>query len=153
MNKLARIKEWYLKDDWWHFIIGLTLIYMLGLILELTGLWWTMIIAAAIGGAIIKHGGKAIIAGFVGVFFVWGSYFLSFLSLGYSNPFLFINFLNLIGSVIGINGGVLIFISLLIGGLVGVIGSVNAAYLAQIIIKITLKEEIETKKSLSIKTK
>lgn len=142
MNKLTQIKDWYLKDDWWHFIIGLTVIYMLGLLFELTGFWWTMIIAAAIGGVIIKHGGKAILAGFFGILLVWATYLIYITSFGYSNPYLFLNFLDIIGSVIGINGGILVVLCLLIGGLIGLVGAVNAAYIAQIVIKYAIKEDL-----------
>ena len=148
MSKLEKVKDWYLKDDWWHFIIGLTVIYLLGLILELTGYWWTMIIAAAVGGVIIKHGGKAIIAGFVGIFLVWSTYLISIAGLGYSNPYLFLTFLDIIGSVIGISGGFLVIICLLLGGLIGLVGAVNAAYIAQIIIKYTVKEDVKTDKKV-----
>ena len=153
MSKLKQIKDWYLKDDWWHFVIGLTVIYLLGLILELTGYWWTMIIAAAVGGAIIKHGGKAMIAGFVGIFLVWATYLIYLATLGYSNPYLFISFLNVIGSVVGIPGGILVIACLIIGGLVGLVGAVNAAYITQIVTKYTIKEDSEANKKIEAKNK
>ncbi|MHA1786265.1 MAG: hypothetical protein ACTSVE_13820 [Candidatus Helarchaeota archaeon] len=154
MNR-ETIKNWYLNDDWWHFTIGFAIIYILGLILELTGYWWTMIIAAAVGGVIIKHGGKSIIAGFFGILLVWATYLLNLASLGYSNPMLFYNFLNIIGAIIGINGVLLVILCLLIGGLVGLVGAVNAAYLTQIIIKLITKEEEleEHEKAISKKEK
>ncbi len=153
MNK-QDIKDWLIKDDWWHFTVGFLIIYALGLILELTGYWWTMIIAAAVGGIIIKNAGKAILAGFFGIMLVWGTYLLNLASLGYGNLNLFANFLNIIGTVVGINGGVLVIICLLIGGLVGIVGAVNSAYITQIIITLIVKEKSsETEKKLEKKPK
>ena len=144
MNK-TEIKEWFLKDDWMHFAIGLSVIYALGLILELTGYWWTMIIAAAVGGVIIKNGGKSLLAGFLGILLVWATYLSHLASLGYGNPNLFASFLNIIGSVIGIDGALLVILCLLIGGLAGIVGAVNSAYITQIVISLTVKEKPVTK--------
>ena len=110
-------------------IAGFIASFILALSLELIGAFTLMLLAGAIGGVLIKRGWIAFVVGFVSVFLAWCIYFIAFLFLG---PFSAL--LVLLETIIGIPGAILVIISLIIGGLLGGIGSLLGAYLSQLVL-------------------
>ncbi|MHA1145824.1 MAG: hypothetical protein ACTSRW_13875 [Candidatus Helarchaeota archaeon] len=134
--------EWFRKDDWYHVIVGFTLAYLWGVILEFTGAWYMMFVAGAIGGIFSKVGWKSFLVGFLGVLLSWLTIFWlqmlngSFLSL--------MDVLtNVIGSMLGITIPAISFfiVALLLGGILGGVGALNGGYLTSIILQLSKKDE------------
>ncbi|MHC1590616.1 MAG: hypothetical protein ACXQS8_00860 [Candidatus Helarchaeales archaeon] len=142
MNEEETFIEWFRKDDWIHVMIGLCLAYLWGIILEFTGAWYTMFIAGAIGGIFAKNGWKSFLIGFIGVFLSWLTIFGILMSNG--SFFGLLNMLtNVLGSMLGISIPAILFfiIALLLGGILGGIGAINAGFATQIILQLTKKEQ------------
>jgi hypothetical protein len=116
-------KKLYSEKTIVGFITGFTLAFLL----ELTGIYLLMLLAGCATGFFVKRGWLSFIIGFVSVALAWGTYFIVFAlicPLG--------EFVELIGSIIGISGTILIVLSLIIGGLLGGIGALVGAYVTQL---------------------
>ncbi|HME56094.1 MAG TPA: hypothetical protein VKM55_28080 [Candidatus Lokiarchaeia archaeon] len=107
------------------FLVGIAL----GFLLDLTGAWYLMLVAGAACGFLAKQGTKSFIAGFGGVVVAWGIYFLD-----YTIASSFVTFTGLIGAATGLPGEVLVILALVIGGLLGGVGALVAAFATQLIL-------------------
>ena len=88
-----------------------------------------MLVAGFVAGIFIKKGWTSFLIGFIGVMAAWGVYFLIFTFIGPLD-----RLLSFIGQLIGINGIVLILISLIIGGRLGGMGALIGGYSMQLIL-------------------
>ncbi|MHA1788748.1 MAG: hypothetical protein ACTSWR_04315 [Candidatus Helarchaeota archaeon] len=102
--------------------------FLLALPLEMVH-FLTMLVAGFVAGIFIKKGWTSFLIGFIGVMAAWGVYFLIFTFIGPLD-----RLLSFIGQLIGINGIVLILISLIIGGLLGGMGALIGGYSMQLIL-------------------
>ncbi|NVM28472.1 MAG: hypothetical protein HWN65_06490 [Candidatus Helarchaeota archaeon] len=126
MSKFPAIKNFFYSERW---VVGLIAALGLAFLLELTGVYLLMLLAGGIAGFFVKKGWLSFIIGFVGVALAWGIYFIYFAFLGPLGEFF-----QLIGSIIGISGAILMIISLIMGGLMGGIGALVGAYSTQLIL-------------------
>ena len=126
MSKIPAKKNFFYSERW---VVGLPAALGLAFLLELTGVYLLMFLAGGIAGFFVKKGWLSFIIGFVGVALAWGIYFIYFAFLGPLGEFF-----QLIGSIIGISGAILMIISLIIGGLMGGIGALVGAYSTQLIL-------------------
>jgi hypothetical protein len=108
------------------FIIAVLLTTLLSFISGLYMPWWGIAIAAFIVSALIPQGrGRAFLAGFLGVFILWGS--LSIWIDSKNNGILS----HKIAQILPLSGSVfsLILLTAFIGALVGGLGSLTASFL------------------------
>ena len=111
------------------YLPGFIISISLALLLELTGNYFLMLLAGGVAGFFVKKGWLSFIIGFIGVSLAWGIYFVIFAFIGPLGEFL-----DLIGSIIGMSGVILLILSLIIGGLLGGIGALVGAYVIQLVL-------------------
>lgn len=90
------------------FVVCFVVTLLLSAVLELSGVWWTLLIAGFVGGFLAKKTVKAVAAGFLGVLIGWALYFLAFwliapaaTSLAFSTASLFVILTLVLGAVLG----------------------------------------------------
>jgi hypothetical protein len=118
MNVLDRV----LKDM--GFLPTLAIVIILGLALQLTGVWITMLIAGVFGGFFTKRNSKAFLVSFLGIGIAWS---IVFVYLVVTTPAItiagfFINMLGLNESFSITLIVISILIGALFGGLSGILG-------------------------------
>jgi len=96
------------------FAFSLAVTILLSAGLELTGVWWTMLVAGFVGGFLIRKLFKAIAVGFLGVLIGWTLYFLAFwmmapaaVNLAFSLTSLFVVMTLILGGVLGALSGII----------------------------------------------
>lgn len=94
------------------FIFGLIVTILLSAVLELSGMWWTMIIAGFVGGFLVKRAVKGFAVGLVGVLVGWALYFVAFwiiapnaASIAFSEAPLFVGLALVLGGTLGALSG------------------------------------------------
>jgi hypothetical protein len=94
------------------FIFGLIVTILLSAVLELSGMWWTMIIAGFVGGFLVKRAVKGFAVGLVGVLIGWALYFVAFwiiapssASVAFSEAPLFVGLALVLGGTLGALSG------------------------------------------------
>ena len=132
------IKEYFYSS---RLLLGFIISFFLALSLELTGIYLLMILAGAIAGVFIKKGWISFIVGFASVSLAWGIYFIIFSFIGPLN-----DLFQLIGSIIGVSGSILMILSIIIGGLLGGTGALVGAFIMQLI----LGEKFNTKQKIKL---
>ncbi|MBD3227537.1 MAG: hypothetical protein GF329_05040 [Candidatus Lokiarchaeota archaeon] len=125
MSSKNIIKNYFYSE---RLLTGFILAFGLSLALELTGIYLLMILVGIIAGIFVKKGWHSFLVGFIGVALAWGVYFVLFAFLGPLDELF-----KLIGLILGLNGSVLMIISILIGGLLGGVGALIGAYVFQLI--------------------
>ncbi|MFX0175929.1 MAG: hypothetical protein ACFE85_06840 [Candidatus Hodarchaeota archaeon] len=126
MNIVNSIKKFVYSEK---IVVGFIISFILAFLLELTGLFLLMLLAGGVAGFFIKRGWISFITGFMSVALAWGIYFIVFTFIGPLSEFL-----EVIGSIIGISGVILMMLSLIIGGLLGGTGALVGAYFTQLIL-------------------
>ncbi len=126
MSRRFHIKGFFYSEQ---LIIGFIITFGLALLLELTGIYLLMLLVGGVAGFLVKRGWLSFIIGFMSVSLAWGIYFIVFAFIGPLGEFF-----ELIGSIIGISGAILMILSLLIGGLLGAIGALVGAYITQLVL-------------------
>ncbi|MFX1358345.1 MAG: hypothetical protein ACFFA8_13820 [Promethearchaeota archaeon] len=111
------------------FLVGFIIAFALAFFLELTGIYLLMLLAGGVAGFFVKRGWISFIIGFMSVALAWGVYFIVFAFIGPLSEFF-----ELIGSIIGLSGLILMVLSLTIGGLLGGTGALVGAYITQLIL-------------------
>ena len=123
MTKMTQLLEFFERYNWLKTLI---LIVVLTVLLQYF-LWWPgSLLAAAIGGFFIRRFGRAALIGFLGGLIAWGFMIGANLAIGaYSSLALFARIAGM-SSI----GGVLLVVIILIGGLLGLAGSLlgNAVF-------------------------
>ncbi len=109
--------------------VGFIISFVLALYLEITGIYLLMLLVGGVAGFFVKKGWLSFIIGFMSVALAWGIYFIFFAFIGPLGEFF-----ELIGSIIGISGVILMILSLIIGGLLGGVGALVGAYTTQLIL-------------------
>ena len=112
-----------------NIVAGFLIAIGLGFLLDLTGIWYLMLVAGAACGFLAKQGFKSFIAGFAGVIVAWGIYFVD-----YAIESSFSKFIELIGAVIEMPGAVFVLVALLLGGALGGTGALVGAFVTQLIL-------------------
>jgi hypothetical protein len=112
-----------------NIVAGFLVAIALGFLLDLTGLWFLMLIAGAACGFLAKQGLKSFIVGFAGIVVAWGIYFVD-----YTIASSFFKFVDLIGTAIGLPGEILVIVALLIGGSLGGVGALVGAFTTQLVL-------------------
>jgi len=126
MSIVTSIKEFLYSEK---IFIGFIIAFVLALYLEITGIYLLMLLVGGVAGFFVKKGWLSFIIGFMSVAIAWGIYFIFFAFVGPLGEFF-----ELIGSIIGISGVILMILSLIIGGLLGGIGALVGAYTTQLIL-------------------
>ncbi len=104
-----------------NLVPAVIVVIVLAAVLEMTGIWVTMFIAGGIGALFLRRTLYAFVAGFVGVAVAWTLIFLYLIitaqALGVAEVF---------AALLGLRGmgGLVIVISILLGGLAGGLGGV-----------------------------
>ncbi len=124
MRSVSGIKEFLYSEK---IFVGFITAFALAFFLELTGIYLLMLLAGCATGFFVKKGWLSFIIGFVSVALAWGIDFIVFAFIGPLGEFF-----ELIGSIIGISGAILMVLSLIIGGLLGGIGALVGAYITQL---------------------
>ncbi|MFX0141013.1 MAG: hypothetical protein ACFFDN_45660 [Candidatus Hodarchaeota archaeon] len=124
MRKATGVKEFFYSEQ---IFIGFIIAFTLAILLELTGLYLLMLLAGGVAGFFVKKGWLSFIIGFMSVALAWGTYFIVFVFIGPLGEFF-----ELIGSIIGISGVILMILSLIVGGLLGGVGALVGAYITQL---------------------
>lgn len=101
------------------FFPALIIVIVLGIALELSGVWMTMIIAGALGALFVRRHRRAFLAGFLGVGISWTVLFLVLTMTSQASVVaeFFIGLLGLTGL-----GWLVMVISVLVGALLGAFG-------------------------------
>lgn len=139
-----KLTEGNSKEDYFYLeriIPGFLISFALAFLLELTGLYLLMILAGVVAGVFVKRGWLSFLIGFASVTLAWGIYFIVF---ALTTPLA--AFLDLIGSMTGIPGSILLILALLLGGLMGGSGALVGAYANQLVL-VTLTDSIKKKKN------
>jgi hypothetical protein len=107
------------------FIPTLAIVIILGLLLQLTGAWITMLIAGMFGGFFMKRNSRAFLVGFLGIGIAWS---IIFVYLVITTPAIaiagfFVNMLGLNENFVITPIIISVLIGALFGGLSGVFGS------------------------------
>ncbi|MHA1649093.1 MAG: hypothetical protein ACTSYB_02775 [Candidatus Helarchaeota archaeon] len=114
------------------YTLGICTVMLLGVLFELFGWWYLMLVAGGFAGFLMKKSGLfSFLVGFLGIAFVWSCFFIYFLTIG---PLF--EFTALIASVLGMFESfpnIFILLTIFIGGLLGGLGALNGTYLANII--------------------
>jgi hypothetical protein len=110
-------------------VLGLVVATGLAMLLELTGVYWLMIVAGGVAGFLVKRGWRSFLIGFAAVVIGWGVYLLAYAS---TSPLQ--RFLGLVGTALGMPGEVVVVATLVIGGLMGGLGALVGAYVTQLAI-------------------
>ena len=110
-------------------VLGFLLAIALGFLLDLTRLWFLMLVAGSACGFLAKQGFKSFVAGFAGIVIAWSIYFLD-----YAIASSFVTFIGFIGAAIDLPGEVLVIATLLIGGSLGGIGALVGAFATQMVL-------------------
>jgi len=114
------------------YTVGFLFIAILGFLFQLAGWWYLMLLAGGIGGFIMKRSGiLSFIIGFLAIGLVWLCFFIYFMIIG---PIFELT--ALITAILGFLESfpsALILFTLLIGGLLGGLGSLNGSYISAII--------------------
>lgn len=110
-------------------LIGFISSLLLGLALELTGIYLLMLLAGFVCGIFVKKGWHSFLVGFLSIASAWEIYFIIFSFVGPMGDLLVI-----IGNLIGIQGGIILMITIIIGGLLGGVGALVGAYITQMIL-------------------
>ncbi len=134
------------------YILGFLFIVILGLLFELAGWWYLMLLAGGLGGFIMKKNGPlSFLLGFIGIAFVWLCFFIYFMIIGPLFEFtaLVASILASILPVLESMPNLLIVIPIILGGLLGGFGSLNGTYIAEII----YPKEVKTKEPKDIEKK
>ena len=126
MSSVNVIKEYIYKE---RIIEGFVFCFLLAVALELSGIYLLMLLAGAVAGIFIKKGWLSFLLGFGAVALAWGIYFIVYSLTGPLTALL-----DLIGSILGFSGGIMIAIALIIGGLLGGVGALIGAFTTQLII-------------------
>jgi hypothetical protein len=111
-------------------LIGFISSLLLGLVLELTGIYLLMLLAGFIGGIFVKKGWHSFIIGFLSIASAWEIYFIIFSFVSGKMDDLLV----IVGNLIGIQGGIILMLTIIIGGLLGGVGALVGAYITQIIL-------------------
>jgi hypothetical protein len=112
-----------------NIVAGFLVAIGLGFVLDLTGLWYLMLVAGVACGFLAKQGFKSFVAGFAGIVVAWVLFFVD-----YAIESSFVKFLDLIGAAIDMPGAVLVVVALLIGGALGGTGAMVGAFTTQLIL-------------------
>jgi len=126
MSIVTGIKEFFYSEK---IFVGFIISFVLALCLEITGIYLLMLLVGGVAGFFVKKGWLSFIIGFMSVALAWGIYFIFFAFIGPLGEFF-----ELIGSIIGISGVILMILSLIIGGLLGGVGALVGAYTTQLIL-------------------
>ncbi len=114
------------------YLVGFLFVTILGFLFQLAGWWYLMLLAGGIGGFIMKKPGwLSFLVGFLAIGLVWLGFFLYFMIIG---PVFELTVL--ITSIIGLLESfpaALILVTLIVGGLLGGLGSLNGSYISAII--------------------
>lgn len=112
------------------FVKALIVVIVLAIALELSGAWITMLIAGAFGGLFTRKTLHAFLVGLLGVGLAWGVLFLylSMTAQAMAIANIFIGLLGLHGM-----GALVLFVSILIGALLGGFGGLLGRSLAEVI--------------------
>lgn len=106
-------------------MFGFVLIIVLGLIAQLVLPWWIIaIVGFLVGLTFMDKASYAVITGFFAVFTLWG---LVALLKSYQNNFVLIDRMSELLPIH--NVGLLLFVTALIGGLVGLLSTLSGYYL------------------------
>jgi hypothetical protein len=111
-------------------LIGFISSLLLGLVLELTGIYLLMLLAGFIGGIFVKKGWHSFIIGFLSIASAWEIYFIIFSFVSGKMDDLLV----IVGNLIGIQGAIILMLTIIIGGLLGGVGALVGAYITQIIL-------------------
>jgi len=115
-----------------RYIVGFLFVILLGVLFELGGWWYLMLLAGGLAGFLMKKSAiYSFLIGFAGIATVWFCFFIYFMIIG---PIFELT--ALIASLLGFLEGsseVLILITIIIGGLLGGLGAINGTYLAGLI--------------------
>ncbi|HUY00767.1 MAG TPA: hypothetical protein VMV49_14495 [Candidatus Deferrimicrobium sp.] len=133
------------------YLSGLGMAVILGFLLELTGLWYLMLLAGGVAGFFIKKPAPlSFLVGFCGIAIVWFCFFVYFMTIGPLSEFLV-----LITSILGFlesSPGILILITIIIGGILGGLGAWNGTYFASLIYSRETSTETKDIKDLTLKS-
>ena len=112
------------------FIKALIVVIVLAIALELSGAWITMLIAGAFGGLFTRKTSHAFLVGLLGVGLAWGCLFLylTMTAQAIAIANIFIGLLGLHGM-----GALVLFVSILIGALLGGFGGLLGRSLVEVI--------------------
>lgn len=114
------------------YTVGFLFIVILGFLFQLAGWWYLMLLAGGIGGFIMKKSGiLSFLIGFFAIGLVWLCFFIYFMIIG---PIF--ELMVLISSILGFLEFFpvgLMLATLIIGGLLGGLGSLNGLYISTII--------------------
>ncbi len=132
------------------YLVGFLFIAILGLLFELVGWWFLMLLAGGFGGFLMKKSGhKSFLIGFLSVAVVWFGFFVVLMILG---PIF--ELMTLITTILGFLEGfpaALMIMTIIIGGLLGGLGAWNGTYIASLIYmtkKQTTKPNLQKQKNL-----
>jgi hypothetical protein len=121
-----------------RFLPNLAIVTILGLTLQLTGVWVTMLIAGVFGGFFTKRNSKAFLVGFLGIGIAWS---IIFIYLVIATPAITIAgfFINMLG----LNESfsiILIVISVLIGAIFGGLSSILGRAVHELVQALSIKK-------------
>ncbi len=111
-------------------VLGLVVSTGLAMVLELTGVYWLMIVAGGVAGFLVKKGWLSFIIGFAAVAIGWGVYLIVYTT---TSPLQY--FLGLVGKAMDMPGEIVVLATLVIGGMMGGLGALVGAYVTQLAIK------------------
>ena len=119
-----------------NIVLGLVVSTGLAMVLELAGVYWLMIIAGGVAGFLVKRGWLSFIIGFAAIVIGWGVYLIVYAA---TSPLQ--RFLGIVGNALGLPGEIVVFATLVIGGLMGGLGALVGAYVT----KMALEDRSVTK--------
>jgi hypothetical protein len=115
-----------------YYIVGFLFVVLLGVLFELAGWWYLMLLAGGFAGFLMKKSAiSSFVIGFAGIALVWFCFFVYFMIIG---PLFELT--ALIASILGFLEGsseVLVLITIIIGGLLGGLGAITGTYIAGLI--------------------
>ena len=122
------------------FIPTIVIVTVIGIILQLTGAWFTMLIAGAIGALFTRSYLKSFLAGFVGVSIAWTTLYVYLILTAQASVIaeFFIGLLSLTGM-----GWLVFVIGILLGGLLGGFGGGFCRSLIEVIDGFSSHENVE----------
>lgn len=145
-NSALKLKDMlidFLKAEQ-SYMVGFLFITVLGFLFQLAGWWYLMLLAGGIGGFIMKKSGiLSFIIGFLAIGLVWLCFFIYFMIIG---PIFELTVLitSIIGFLESFPSALIIF-TLMLGGLLGGLGSLNGSYISAIIYSTYQKSKESTK--------
>jgi hypothetical protein len=114
------------------YLLGFIIAFGVGFLFELAGWWYLMVLAGGIAGFVVKKNGLiCFVIGFLAIAALWACFFVYFMIIGPLSELT-----ALITTILGFleaTPGVLILITIIIGGLLGGLGALNGTFIAGIV--------------------